>query len=252
MWARARIEGLMNEMEAKGFNDQGIAQVTRYGLDFRLVTKYTSFVAVEEKVRNVNGKPETVQVPVEMPEGVSYEGVFGKEEADNLAEATRMPNKTMRNSAGKSAGAGGMANAQAALPSAPPPPAASGMGGGYGKAQGALAIRADEAETGGMSGGVRLDPMAFLGISNEAPYRAALIKDFNKALGDKLKGLKIEHGKQMMVRITLSGQGAVTKVEFLKDETGSAPAKQILEGVFSGLKFPAPGKEAAIVFFLWF
>jgi hypothetical protein len=29
-----------------------------------------------------SGKPRRVDVPVEMPEGVSYEGVFGRHEAD--------------------------------------------------------------------------------------------------------------------------------------------------------------------------
>jgi len=44
------------------------------------MSRYTSFVAVEEKiVREGEGPPKKVLVPVEMPEGVSYEGVFGPE-----------------------------------------------------------------------------------------------------------------------------------------------------------------------------
>ena len=34
---------------------------------------------------NRDGRTETVAVPVEMPQGVSYEGVFGKEEASGMA-----------------------------------------------------------------------------------------------------------------------------------------------------------------------
>jgi Ca-activated chloride channel family protein len=41
------------------------------------MTQFTSFVAVEEMVVTVGGEPTTIAVPVEMPEGVSYEGVFG-------------------------------------------------------------------------------------------------------------------------------------------------------------------------------
>jgi hypothetical protein len=44
------------------------------------MTQFTSFVAVEDRVVTKDGKPERVEVPVEMPEGVSYEGVFGKEQ----------------------------------------------------------------------------------------------------------------------------------------------------------------------------
>jgi hypothetical protein len=52
-------------------------EITRVGLDYRLLTQFTSFVAVEDRVVNVNGTPKTVQVPVEMPEGMDYNGVFG-------------------------------------------------------------------------------------------------------------------------------------------------------------------------------
>jgi Ca-activated chloride channel family protein len=41
------------------------------------MTQFTSFVAVEEAVVSMNGKPVTVTVPVELPQGVSREGVFG-------------------------------------------------------------------------------------------------------------------------------------------------------------------------------
>jgi hypothetical protein len=43
------------------------------------MSDYTAFVAVSEEVRTDpdSGEPVTVQVPVNMPEGVSYEGIFG-------------------------------------------------------------------------------------------------------------------------------------------------------------------------------
>jgi hypothetical protein len=41
------------------------------------MTQFTSFVAVEERIVTTDGKPQRVEVPVEMPEGMSYEGVFG-------------------------------------------------------------------------------------------------------------------------------------------------------------------------------
>ena len=53
-------------------------QITQLGLDYRLMTQFTSFVAVEETtVTGEGGVPRRVEVPVEMPEGMSYEGVFG-------------------------------------------------------------------------------------------------------------------------------------------------------------------------------
>jgi hypothetical protein len=53
--------------------------ITQIGLDFRLMTQFTSFVAVEEMVVTEGGQARRIEVPVEMPEGVSYEGIFGKE-----------------------------------------------------------------------------------------------------------------------------------------------------------------------------
>jgi Ca-activated chloride channel family protein len=65
-------------------------EITQLGLDYRLMTQFTSFVAVEELIITDDGVPRRVDVPVEMPEGVSYEGVFGERFADMAA------NKSLR------------------------------------------------------------------------------------------------------------------------------------------------------------
>ena len=54
-------------------------KLTQLGLDYRLMTQFTSFVAVEEMTVTDGGQPRRVEVPVEMPEGVSHDGVFGTE-----------------------------------------------------------------------------------------------------------------------------------------------------------------------------
>src|SRR4029079_19417651 len=81
LWARARVKQLMNE-EMGGLQDGTTSdvtktQITQLGLDYDLVTQFTSFVAVDELSITSGGKPKTGGAPVEMPEGVSYEGVFG-------------------------------------------------------------------------------------------------------------------------------------------------------------------------------
>jgi len=81
LWARTRIEDLEGQ-DYSGIQ-QGAARtevkeaITQLGLDYRLMTQFTSFVAVEEMVVTEGGQPHRVEVPVEMPVGVSYEGVFG-------------------------------------------------------------------------------------------------------------------------------------------------------------------------------
>ncbi|MGI0486453.1 VIT domain-containing protein [Pantanalinema rosaneae CENA516] len=77
LWGRSRIKELMNQMfqmETK----QGVTEVTETALTYQLLSQYTAFVAVSDDVRvDPNAPSITVSVPVEMPEGVSYEGVFG-------------------------------------------------------------------------------------------------------------------------------------------------------------------------------
>jgi Ca-activated chloride channel family protein len=54
--------------------------ITALGLNYRLMTQFTSFVAVEEMTITDGGQPRRVDVPVEMPEGVSHKGVFGEDD----------------------------------------------------------------------------------------------------------------------------------------------------------------------------
>ncbi len=83
LWARTKIADLMSKDYRTVENrEQAQAevknQITSMGIEFGLMTQYTSFVAVEERVVTSNGKPRTITVPVEMPEGVSREGIFGE------------------------------------------------------------------------------------------------------------------------------------------------------------------------------
>ncbi|HWQ52278.1 MAG TPA: VIT and VWA domain-containing protein [Bryobacteraceae bacterium] len=79
LWARRRIGELMaNAGDRK-------EEITQLGLDYRLMTQFTSFVAVEETTVIEGGEPRRVEVPVEMPEGMSYEGVFGSESQPAMA-----------------------------------------------------------------------------------------------------------------------------------------------------------------------
>lgn len=78
LWARKRVAEIQradyivatSNREAKPSE----ADITKIGLDFGIMTAYTSFVAVEKRVVNIGGKQRTVQVPVEQADGVSMIG----------------------------------------------------------------------------------------------------------------------------------------------------------------------------------
>jgi len=81
LWARRKVDDLMSQdlhgMQANAIRPDLKQAITRLGVDYRLMTPFTSFVAVEETMVTEGGEPRRVDVSVEMPEGMSYEGVFG-------------------------------------------------------------------------------------------------------------------------------------------------------------------------------
>lgn len=68
LWARAKVTELT--AEGDGLHREAI---TKLGLDYRLLTPFTSFVAVEHRTISEGGRLRTVEVPVEVPEGVDGE-----------------------------------------------------------------------------------------------------------------------------------------------------------------------------------
>lgn len=83
LWARQRID----DLTAQDYQNQKPEireQITGLGLEYRLMTQFTSFVAVEERIVTDGGQPRRIEVPVEMPEGVSREGVFGVMDGQQL------------------------------------------------------------------------------------------------------------------------------------------------------------------------
>jgi Ca-activated chloride channel family protein len=84
LWARTRIGDLMgqdmNGIQQGNMREDLRETITQLGLEYRLMTQFTSFVAVEEMIVTDGGQPRRIEVPVEMPEGVSRLGVFGEDE----------------------------------------------------------------------------------------------------------------------------------------------------------------------------
>lgn len=69
LWGRARIKELMNGMFAKE-TDAGIKAVTQTALDYRLMSKYTAFVAVSQTARVEPNSSQKVDIPANLPQGM--------------------------------------------------------------------------------------------------------------------------------------------------------------------------------------
>ncbi len=78
LWARARIARLEMERVRAGDPTSVVEEITSLALAHRLMTAFTSFVAVDPSEVRDDGELVTVDQPVPMPEGVSYQGVFGE------------------------------------------------------------------------------------------------------------------------------------------------------------------------------
>ncbi len=86
LWARHRI-ALLSDYNKLHSSDRRVKEVTDLGLAYNLLTAYTSFVAVDNKVRNTGDKPETVNQPLPLPEGVSDYAVGGSGTMKTMAMA---------------------------------------------------------------------------------------------------------------------------------------------------------------------
>jgi Ca-activated chloride channel family protein len=147
-WARRKIDDLMSQDWA-GLQNGNMKpalqkEITQLGLDYRLMTQFTSFVAVEERVVTKDGQSVRVEVPVEMPEGVSYEGIQGERDAllfqptGGLTLYSQMAVQTSTSRVCRGV-------VQHKIPSPPPPPPPGGASGGSGSGAGVA---------GGVAGGV--------------------------------------------------------------------------------------------------
>ncbi len=78
LWARKRVDTLMSEFYKNAKDEKAKneiqEQITSLGIEFRILTQFTSFVAVEEKIVNQDGKPVRVEVPVVAPDGMKQDG----------------------------------------------------------------------------------------------------------------------------------------------------------------------------------
>jgi len=141
LWARTRIDDLMSQ-DFKGaqqgtMKDDVKQSIIKLGLDYRLMTQFTSFVAVEEMIVTDGGQPRRVDVPIEVPEGVNRNAIFGKDEETLISASFANPMvmsqsvivtrsvQADKSKAPRSGSGIGRGSGQGAGGTAPPPPKAN-------------------------------------------------------------------------------------------------------------------------------
>ncbi len=77
LWARSRITRLSDYNRLRA-TDERIAEITRLGLAYNLLTAFTSFVAIDAQPRRHGESAETVKQPLPLPQGVSDNALPGE------------------------------------------------------------------------------------------------------------------------------------------------------------------------------
>ena len=70
LWARERIR-ILDDLAGLEEDNEHRSLITTLGLKYNLLTRYTSFIAIDSQVRNAGGEQVTVRQPLPLPEGVS-------------------------------------------------------------------------------------------------------------------------------------------------------------------------------------
>jgi Ca-activated chloride channel family protein len=132
LWARRQVDELTRKMPETSAEEAGKTtvreQLIQTALDFGIMSQFTSFVAVEKKIVNIGGKQRTVAVPVEMTEGVSYDGIFGNT-ADGRSALRKVASPSLAVGGRARGGGGGFGG--------------GAMGGAAGKSSGGVIVQED-------------------------------------------------------------------------------------------------------------
>lgn len=218
-WARRKIDDLMSQdwagLQSGTVKPEVQKEITQLGLSYKLMTQFTSFVAVEEQVVTKNGKPQRVEVPVEMPDGVSYEGVFGNE-AGNM----RFSGNGAARLGGPMRVSGALVQKMVAVPSVAVPSVPSGSAGGIG----ATAI-VNMAPPPPPPGSPTMIPKSLPQMDNYAPASETKLTPEQALLQTKLSPpilKRFDCWKKQGEDCKLASDGTVEIQLFLKDNSASA------------------------------
>ncbi|MCG3172609.1 MAG: hypothetical protein GMKNLPBB_00763 [Myxococcota bacterium] len=264
LWARHRITG-MNDHAVLGDALRFKDEVTRLGLEYSLMTEYTSFIAVDSVVRNKDGRQETVKQPLPLPEGVSDRAVEGGTRGKNIHAMPMSPppaSSGVMGFGGMGIGGGGVGYGRAmarpatrelkASPSASPKPADARETGAA--LQEALPSR-DEADRKDKDAGgkeesrpapaKKADVMTI--VSAGSLDRAAAERIARQVFARLRHCMEAARGNnpaltagQWTAMLKINADGSVAEVTLEGPHAGDAALTGCMKGHLSRMKFPAP------------
>jgi Ca-activated chloride channel family protein len=195
-------------------DDTRAKEIKQLGLDYNLLTEFTSFVAIDSLPRNVGDQSTTIRQPLPLPQGVSDLAVGG----------------------------GRMLHAMS--------PALPGRTGTMDRA--AKFDRKAESETNLGVNHLAENMLISGNLSKKALEK--FILEHLKEIGSCHTGIKNPANGKLSVKIDIDGGGKVLKVEAGIDEINNRVLKSCIIQLVKGWTLPAPsdGKSASVEVFLVF
>lgn len=208
LWARHRIATL-GDLNNLRTDDARVAEITDLGLKYGLLTAYTSFVAVDERVRNAGGESTTIKQPLPLPAGVTDTAVSGGFAGSGSASGR------------------GYALAERRSRPAPRPT----------KASADVDAPVEESES-------RPDPrprvaVRVISVSGKIG-EAALGATLRRLQGRLASCAPGGSGRTFEVTLTIDARGRITGVKFSGTDSGGAAARRCLEAQLKRMTVPAP------------
>ncbi len=229
LWARHRIRRL-DDLEAIGTDPDRVAEVTELGLDYNLLTRHTSFVAVDRVVRADGAPEQTVRQPLPLPEGVSDHAVgvkMAKSQSAGIVGSLQ------------GYGAGGSGYGSGGLGAR-----GSGMGGGStAEGLGGLGTRGRGRAAPSVSSPMIMGSLDRTQIDSVIKQRLPMIRHCYQKCLQADPGLA---GK-VVVEFTIAADGTVEKAEISSSTVNDETLEQAILEVIEKLVFPAPPGGGSVV-----
>jgi len=240
LWARHRIRRL-SDMNTVGHDEVRVEEVTRLGLEYNLMTQYTSFVAVDTVVRADGTEVETVKQPLPLPQGVSDLAVGGAKKCKSavIGGVVGSHSGTSNGSAGLGGGGYGLGGLGT-------------RGRGYGGSGSAAAQGAGEGSFGAKSSAtpsaVAADAIVLGSVSKTeidrvvkqqlAQFRYCYQKELNKH--PSLAG-------RVVIKFVIAADGSVSSAKVNSSTLNNETVENCLCSRFLRLSFPEPAGGGIVI-----
>ncbi|MCB9727873.1 MAG: TonB family protein [Deltaproteobacteria bacterium] len=220
LWARARIRSLERDLW-HGYDKAAVKDITELGLDFHIVTPWTSFVAVDRST-TVRGRSRTIVQPVDGPEAVDV--------------VMAGPQQVVRGGSGGGGGSygygmGGVGSGRISV---------SGRGAVGSASGGGVAIRVPVVLSGKAE--VRSAAKDVEGFTPTGAVRSifhARAPAFHKAYEERLAEVAGLAGR-LLLEWVIAADGSVSSARVVEDGVGDAALAEAVLAIVKKMRFPPP------------